>query len=30
LPPDLEPRLRRINLAYAAAGRLPVRLNGAG
>ena len=30
LPPDLEPRLRRIILAYAAAGRLPVRANQAG
>jgi 8-oxo-dGTP diphosphatase len=27
LPPDLEPRLRRIILAYTAAGRLPVRVN---
>jgi len=27
LPPDLEPRLRRIILGYAATGRLPVRLN---
>jgi len=27
LPPDLEPRLRRIILGYAATGRLPVRVN---